>query len=326
MSTQTEALRLAWSAFAAGLSQSDRDLLGQRWAGKRQPLPADWVRLGVHVGSCTTPASDRSRAVFQGAVGLMPASHSALLRSVMHTEVLSQDVAGHLTLRGDAQTLSDHLQHAMHALHRMGALGGWRNELQAMVVDTAHTVDATDDDDNTSTMVMNHATPLLEFERCGHQFVGGVTHAVHVNALTQDGLMWCGRRALSKATDPGRLDNVCAGGVPAGESLQETLSREMMEEAGINLEQCSAVAFVATLRTSRSEAIGWHDEYLHVTNVLLPQHVVPCNQDGEVSGFELLHSHQVMQAIRNNDMTADAGLAVVQALRCSGFLKVPLGA
>jgi len=53
---------------------------------------------------------------------------------------------------------------------------------------------------------------------------------------------------------------------------------------------------------------------------------VPCNQDGEVSGFELLHSHQVMQAIRNNDMTADAGLAVVQALRCSGFLKVPLGA
>lgn len=78
--------------------------------------------------------------MFQGAVGLMPASHSALLRSVMHTEVLSQDVAGHLTLRGDAQTLSDYLQHAMHALHRMGALGGWCNELQAMVVDTTHTV------------------------------------------------------------------------------------------------------------------------------------------------------------------------------------------
>ncbi|MGY8892829.1 MAG: hypothetical protein ACKVJD_01585 [Burkholderiales bacterium] len=43
MPTQTEALHLAWSAFAAGLSQSDRDLLGQRWAGKRQPPPPDWV-------------------------------------------------------------------------------------------------------------------------------------------------------------------------------------------------------------------------------------------------------------------------------------------
>jgi 8-oxo-dGTP pyrophosphatase MutT (NUDIX family) len=326
MSTQTEALRLAWSTFAAGLSQSDMDLLGQRWAGKRQPPPADWVRLSVHVDPRTTQALDRSRAVFQGVVGLMPASHSVLLRGVMHTDVLSQDVAGHLTLHGNVQTLSDHVQHAMHALHRMGALGGWRNELQAMVVDTAHSVDATDDGENTSAMAMNNAPSQLVFERCGHQFLGGVTHAVHVNALTPDGLMWCGRRALSKATDPGRLDNVCAGGVPVGESLQETLRREMMEEAGINLEQCSAVAAVATVRTSRSEAIGWHDEYLHVTNVLLPPHVVPRNQDGEVSGFELLHSHQVMQAIRDNDMTADAGLTVVQALGCSGFLKVPLGA
>ncbi len=119
---------------------------------------------------------------------------------------------------------------------------------------------------------------------------------------------------------------MCAGGVPVGESLQETLRREMMEEAGINLEQCSAVATVATVRTSRSEAIGWHDEYLHVTNVLLPPHVVPRNQDVVVSGFELLHRHQVMQAIHDNDMTADAGLIVVQAQGCSGFLKVPLGA
>ena len=43
----------------------------------------------------------------------------------------------------------------------------------------------------------------------------------------RDGLhLWVARRAKDKQLDPGKLDNIVAGGVPAGLGLMETLIKE----------------------------------------------------------------------------------------------------
>lgn len=59
---------------------------------------------------------------------------------------------------------------------------------------------------------------------------------VHVNGLVRrtDGLhLWIARRAMDKLLDPGKLDHIVAGGVPAGLGPAETLVKEAGEEAAI---------------------------------------------------------------------------------------------
>ena len=45
--------------------------------------------------------------------------------------------------------------------------------------------------------------------------------------------MWVARRARTKATYPGKLDNMVAGGHPLGISAFDNLLKECYEEAGI---------------------------------------------------------------------------------------------
>ena len=66
---------------------------------------------------------------------------------------------------------------------------------------------------------------------------GVLAAGVHVNGLVQraDGLhLWVARRAADKALDPGKLDHLVAGGIPAGMTPRETVVKEAAEEAGVS--------------------------------------------------------------------------------------------
>ena len=59
---------------------------------------------------------------------------------------------------------------------------------------------------------------------------------VHVNGLVErsDGVhVWVARRAKDKQLDPGKLDHIVAGGVPAGLDPWQTLIKEAGEEGSI---------------------------------------------------------------------------------------------
>lgn len=193
------------------------------------------------------------------------------------------------------------LQAALGHAHAQGLLKGWRNERYSF-----WQADCTSPDPERAA--------AFDAERAGFRFLGLRSHAVHVNGFLPDGRLWIARRALSKPTDPGLLDNITAGGLPAGETLHRCLLRELAEEAGLQPapEQLQAAGSV---RTTRLEPQGWHDEVLHVFNLEMPVDVAPQITDGEVAAFMCLQPREVLARIEAGVMTQDAVQSLLQGLR-----------
>lgn len=194
------------------------------------------------------------------------------------------------------------LQATLLAAREQGLLTGWRNERFSFWEAGCTNPDPARE-------------ALLQVERAGFRFLGMLSHAVHVNGFLPDGRVWCGQRALSKATDPGMLDNITAGGLPAGEGVHDCLQRELAEEAGLHALQGVVVQAAGTVRTARLEPQGWHDEILHVYNLTLQSHFTPVNQDGEVAAFHCLQAQEVLAAIQRGAFTVDATQTLLQGLR-----------
>jgi 8-oxo-dGTP pyrophosphatase MutT (NUDIX family) len=196
---------------------------------------------------------------------------------------------------------SDRLQSTLVLARDQALLSGWRNERFSFW----HTNCAIPEP---------HIPAFLRIERSGFRWLGMQSHAVHVNGFLPDGRLWCARRALTKATDPGMLDNLTAGGLPSGESVEECLVRELAEEAGLYQLQDCGVQAAGSLRTSRLESEGWHDEVIHVFNLALAADFVPNNQDGEVAEFMCLSSTEVWKHTLAGSFTVDAVQSLVQGL------------
>ena len=197
---------------------------------------------------------------------------------------------------------SDALQGALLQAKAQGLLSGWRNERFSFW----HS-DCLDPDPQVA--------PLFSVERSGFRWLGMLSHAVHVNGFLPDGRLWVARRSFSKATDPGMLDNVTAGGLPAGETVHDCLQRELAEEAGLFQLEGHLLEPAGQVRTSRLEAEGWHDEVLHVFNLTLPGAFVPVNQDGEVAEFMCLSAPETLARVAAGAFTVDAMQTLVQGLR-----------
>lgn len=151
---------------------------------------------------------------------------------------------------------------------------------------------------------------LFRLERAAFRFFGLRSHAAHVHGLTSDGRMWCGRRALSKEIDPGRFDNLAAGGVPAGEDPEQCAARELLEEAGLHRSPDSLLGPRREVLTERCEAEGWHSERLFVFSTVVSADERPENLDGEVDVFTALEGAAVINMIQNGLFTEDAACAI----------------
>ena len=127
---------------------------------------------------------------------------------------------------------------------------------------------------------------------------------VHVNGLVRrsDGLhVWIARRAADKLLDPGKLDHIVAGGVPAGLTPDETLVKEAAEEAAIPASlACQAVA-VGMIGYAIERPEGLRRDRLHCYDLDLPEDFHPTAADGEVEAFELWPMARVMQTVRDTD-------------------------
>ena len=138
------------------------------------------------------------------------------------------------------------------------------------------------------------ALPVLGIEAVG----------VHLNGLVQrpDGLhVWVGRRAMDKKLDPGKLDHIVAGGVPAGLTPAETLVKEAGEEAGLPPELVKRAVHRGVVSYTMERPEGLRRDRLHCYDLVLPDDVTPHPVDGEVTGFELWPMAKVMAAVRDTD-------------------------
>jgi 8-oxo-dGTP pyrophosphatase MutT (NUDIX family) len=156
----------------------------------------------------------------------------------------------------------------------------------------------------------------VSIERAATRFWGTLTLGAHCNGYVADAQgrplsMWIAQRAFDKATDPGMLDNLVGGGVPAGQSPRDTVIREAWEEAGLAPPQLSRLAAGRVLRLLRDIPEGLQREWIHVYDLELPAGLSPANQDGEVAGFMLHPLPRAMALAAGGEMTVDASLVAL---------------
>ncbi len=280
--------------FQNALSESERHVLQQCLQQAMRPLPED--ALPWYLGNAHSPT------------GHLTPAHAKVLLGIRHDWTLLPHGLVWDTPEATHASRSAALADVAAELRDLGCVTGWRDEkfsywpdseilCQGQCIEPSHKL-----------------TAAFEMERAAYRFFGLRSHAVHVNGFTEQGFLWCGHRALTKPTDPGMLDNIAAGGLPVGESLQSCGVREMAEEAGLSETLALTAIADGQVTTCRSVARGWHFETLWVYNLLVPVDVQPVNQDGEVANFSLLSPQQVIQAIAANAMTLDAACVVAHAV------------
>jgi 8-oxo-dGTP pyrophosphatase MutT (NUDIX family) len=236
---------------------------------------------------------------------LLPDMRDALLRTARASgldghcaaPVVDKQIGIHIGHSNtDAQTLATTLTQLAASLRDAGLIKGWRDE--------SFSVRRPD------------GRVWFALERACFRAWGLISQAVHAHAWCNNGDTWLGRRALHKATDPGLLDNLAAGGLTHGELPFDCMVRELWEEAGVPAEMAMRVhALPDALFSQRREVDGIHREVLHCYTLHLPDEFIPCNQDGEVSGFIRCDTAQLLAYASRGELTADARLCVDLALR-----------
>nr|WP_294552426.1 DUF4743 domain-containing protein [uncultured Rhodopila sp.] len=145
---------------------------------------------------------------------------------------------------------------------------------------------------------------LAQVDRGAIPFFGIRAAGVHVNGLVRrpDGLhMWVARRAGNKMLDPGKLDHIVAGGIPAGLGPLQTLIKEAGEEAAIPAELASQAVPVAAFGYAMERQEGLRRDWLYAYDLELPEDFTPQPADGEVEAFELWCVDRVFAAVRDTD-------------------------
>ena len=153
-------------------------------------------------------------------------------------------------------------------------------------------------------------------ERAASRFWGMLTLGAHCNGYVADASgrpahLWIARRALTKPTDPGRLDNLIGGGVPAGQSPREALIREGWEEAGLEPRQMAGLVTGGLVDLECDIPEGRQHERLHVFDLELPAGLVPRNIDGEVAEHRLMPVAEALARAAAGELTTDAALATL---------------
>lgn len=146
--------------------------------------------------------------------------------------------------------------------------------------------------------------PLLTMERAAVPLFGLRAFGVHLNGFVRgpEGLsLWVARRARDKATAPGKLDHLVAGGQPHGIGVTENLIKESAEEAGMAADLAARAVPVGLVSYRCAREEGLRDDVLFCFDLDLPDGFVPENTDGEVESFALWPLSRVMETIRESD-------------------------
>ncbi|KAF2750194.1 thiamine pyrophosphokinase-related protein-like protein [Sporormia fimetaria CBS 119925] len=164
---------------------------------------------------------------------------------------------------------------------------------------------------------------LFSVERSASPLFGIVTYGVHMNAYVRgkDGELkiWVPRRARTKQTYGGMLDNCVAGGIAVGETALECLVRECAEEASlpedIVRERVKSVGCVTYFHIRTEKAGGetglMQPECQYVYDIELPEDVVPKPGDDEVEEFYLWGVEEVREALGKGEFKPNCGLVMV---------------
>jgi len=186
-----------------------------------------------------------------------------------------------------------------------GLVSGWRNEPYAV-------------NERWGT------APLFQMERAAVPLFGVEGYGVHVNGFVRDGdslKMWIGKRSLTKPTAPGKLDQIVAGGLPAGMGVMDNLVKECGEEADIPEAVARKAWPVSSISYCTERAEGLRRDVLFNYDLELPADFQPRNTDGEIEEFYLWSIEEVMERVQQtDDFKFNCGVIVIDFLIRRGFI------
>lgn len=167
--------------------------------------------------------------------------------------------------------------------------------------------------------------PLFLMDRALIPYFGISAFGQHMNGFVRnkdDIFMWIGRRSNQKRHAPGKLDNMVAGGLPWGISLQENLAKECWEEAGIPAELAAEAKHVSSISYRRESKAGLKPDTMFCYDLELPESFIPHCTDGEVEKFELLPLQQVAQLVfETSDFKLNCNLVIIDFLIRHQYIK-----
>ena len=167
--------------------------------------------------------------------------------------------------------------------------------------------------------------PLLTIERGAIPLFGSYGYGVHINGFVRNGgqlKMWVGRRAYDRPAEPGKLDQIVAGGQPAGLSLEENVIKESAEEAGMPAELATQAIPVGAISYVTERPEGLRRDVLFNYDLELPLDFKPTNTDGEVAEFLLWPIEDVAACVESSDdFKFNCSLVVIDFLIRHGYIK-----
>lgn len=146
------------------------------------------------------------------------------------------------------------------------------------------------------------APTAFEVERAAAHVLGVVTEGVTLNGYvrTEAGLaMWVARRARHISAQPGELDQIAAGFLPAGADPLDQLRLEAEEEAGIPAGLTAAARSAGSVSFQLRWRPGIPRGRILVFDLELPADFRPVNRDGEVEAFLLLPLDAVVRTLED---------------------------
>ena len=168
------------------------------------------------------------------------------------------------------------------------------------------------------------APPLFDIDRGAVTEFGIANRGFHLNGLVGAGAdtrMWVARRALTKTTFPGRLDNMVAGGHPSGLSARENLLKECAEEAGIPEELAARAVPVSMVSYTMEVPAGLRRHAFWSYDLQIPGDFVPEPVDGEVGEFVLMPVDEVARIVETSDeFKYNCNLVIIDWLMRTGRL------
>ena len=166
---------------------------------------------------------------------------------------------------------------------------------------------------------------LATVDRGAASAFGVINLGFHLNGWVADGgriRMWIARRARDKTIDGGKLDNMVAGGQPAGITVAENVLKECHEEAGLGPE-VARLAFPAGLCSYAMDAEdGLRRHAFYVYDLELPPGVTPRPNDDEVESFTLMPIEAVAEVLAT-DIAAfkyNCGLPIIDFMIRRGLI------
>jgi 8-oxo-dGTP pyrophosphatase MutT (NUDIX family) len=203
------------------------------------------------------------------------------------------------------QARSAAVQEVLLTLRDQGLIRGWRGELYPVNRYLAE-------------------SPFLLMERAAVPFFGVCAYGVHLNGYVRhrgEIQMWIGRRSLVTFSEPGKLDQLVAGGQPAGMSLKVNLIKECWEEAGIPREIASRARSVGAVSYCWEIPQGLRSDVIFNFDLQLPRDFTPVNRDREMEEFYLWPMDKVIATVHDtNAFKFNCALVVIDFLIRHGLI------